>query len=120
MNRDTYENSLVELDNSILGKVKLFFRKLFNPKSTEYSYNQPTTERQQTNFMNDIKIPEKKQNLRLECMRRDLESGKIIEEDLCEQELQELREWYMQQIQEKKASIENYKNRILKIKAQLN
>ena len=52
-------------------------------------------------------------------MSKDLESGKIIEEDLCEQELQELREFYLDQIQEKKQSIENYKNRIMRIKAQL-
>ena len=52
-------------------------------------------------------------------MSKDLESGKIIEEDLCEQELQELREFYQQQIEEKKDLIENYKNRIIKIKSQL-
>ncbi len=34
-------------------------------------------------------------------MSKDLETGKIIEEDLCEQELQELRDFYLQQIEEK-------------------
>ena len=52
-------------------------------------------------------------------MQKDLETGSIIEEDLCEQELQELRELYLQQIEEKKLSIQNYKNKILKIREQL-
>ena len=74
---------------------------------------------EENNFVNNIKVQENKQNLRLKKMSKDLESGKIIEEDLCEQELQELREFYLQQIEEKKQSIENYKNRIIRIKAQL-
>ena len=73
----------------------------------------------ENNFINNIKLSEKKLNLRLQKMSKDLESGKIIEEDLCEQELQELREFYQQQIEEKKDLIENYKNRIIKIKSQL-
>ena len=74
---------------------------------------------EENNFVNNIKVQENKQNLRLKKMSKDLESGKIIEEDLWEQELQELREFYLQQIEEKKQSIENYKNRIIRIKAQL-
>ena len=52
-------------------------------------------------------------------MSKDLENGEIIEEDLCEQELQELRKYYLQKIEEKKQSIENYKNKIIQIKGRM-
>ena len=29
MNKNTYEKSLVKVDNSILGRIKLFFKNLF-------------------------------------------------------------------------------------------
>lgn len=126
MNKNTYEKSLVKVDNSIFGRIKLFFRNLFKSDIQESTINEniiieqeKSNTIQENNFVNNIKIQENKQNLRLKKMSKDLESGQIIEEDLCEQELQELREFYLQQIEEKKQSIENYKNRIIMIKAQL-
>lgn len=124
MNKNTYEKSLVKLDNSIIGKIKLFFKNLFKSNIQESTVNENIIEEknntiEENNFVNSIKIQENKQNLRLKKMSKDLESGKIIEEDLCEQELQELREFYLQQIEEKKQTIEDYKNKILKIRKQL-
>lgn len=126
MNKNTYEKSLVKVDNSILGRIKLFFKNLFKSNIQESMINKNIIVEQEksntieeNNFVNNIKVQENKQNLRLKKMSKELESGKIIEEDLCEQELQELREFYLQQIEEKKQSIENYKNRIIRIKAQL-
>lgn len=126
MNKNTYEKSLVKVDNSIFGRIKLFFKNLFKSNIQESMINENIIVEQEksntieeNNFVNNIKVQENKQNLRLKKMSKDLESGKIIEEDLCEQELQELREFYLQQIEEKKQSIENYKNRIIRIKAQL-
>ena len=126
MNKNTYEKSLVKVDNSIFGRIKSFFRNLFKSNIQESTIRENIIVKQEksntteeNNFVNNIKIQENKQNLRLKKMSKDLESGKIIEEDLCEQELQELREFYLQQIEEKKQSIEDYKNKIIKIKIQL-
>lgn len=126
MNKNTYEKSLVKVDNSIFGRIKLFFKNLFKSNIQENTINEniiieqeKSNKIQENDFVNNIKIQENKQNLRLTKMSKDLESGKIIEEDLCEQELQELREFYLKQIEEKKQSIENYKNRIVRIKTQL-
>ena len=123
MNKNTYEKSLVKVDNSILGRIKLFFKNLFKSNIQESMINKNIIVEQEksntieeNNFVNNIKVQENKQNLRLKKMSKDLESGKIIEEDLCEQELQELREFYLQQIEEKKQSIENYKNRIISLR----
>lgn len=126
MNKNTYEKSLIKVDNSIFGRIKLFFKNLFKSNIQESTINENIIVEQEksntieeNNFVNNIKIQENKQNLRLKKMSKDLASGKIIEEDLCELELQELREFYLQQIEEKKQSIENYKNRIVRIKTQL-
>ena len=72
-----------------------------------------------SSFTNNIKSPVKRHNLKLQKMSKDLENGVIIEEDLCEQELQQLRNYYLEQIQAKKQSIENYKDSIMRIKNQL-
>lgn len=125
MVENTYEKSLAKVDNSIFSRIKIFFRKLFNKNKleeniiTENVIEEKNIQVDKSKFINNIKIPVKKPNLRLQKMSKDLKSGKVIEEDLCEQELQELREFYLNQIQEKKQSIENYKNRIMRIKAQL-
>lgn len=123
MHKNTYEKSLVKVN--IFGRIKLFFRNLFKNSTleediiTENVIEEKNNLVKENNFINNIKLSEKKLNLRLQKMSKDLESGKIIEEDLCEQELQELREFYQQQIEGKKDLIENYKNRIIKIKSQL-
>lgn len=123
MHKNTYEKSLVKVN--IFSRIKLFFRNLFKNSTleegiiTENVIEEKNSLVKENNFINNIKLSEKKLNLRLQKMSKDLESGKIIEEDLCEQELQELREFYQQQIEEKKDLIENYKKRIIKIKSQL-
>lgn len=121
MNKNTYEKSLVKVDNSIFSRIKLLFKNLFKSNIQECIIveKEKSNTIEENKFENNIKIQENKQNLRLRKMSKDLESGQIIEEDLCEQKLQELREFYLQQIEEKKQSIENYKNKIVKIKAQL-
>lgn len=122
MNKNKNENSLTMYNQNIFGKIKMFFKKLLksNVQSENIAQNtQITFEKETQNFIEDIRISKKKINSRLQKMQRDFENGVIIEEDLCEPELKELRELYMQQIEEKKQSIQNYKNRIVKVKAQL-
>ena len=124
MVENPYEKSLANVNNSIFWSIKIFFRNLlYKNKQKENSITENVIEEKniqvnRDNFVDDIKMSVKT-NLRLQKMSKDLESGKIIEEDLCEQELQELRDFYLEQIQEKKLSIDNYKNKIVKIKAQL-
>ncbi len=119
MVKNTYEIALSKVDNSIFDRIKNFFRNLFSNNNKEGNIVTKNVIEDKRSFVDNIKIYEKKPNLRLQKMSKDLESGKIIEEDLCEPELQELRDFYLDQIQEKKQSIENYKNRITRIKSQL-
>lgn len=126
MVENPYEKSLTRVDNNIFGKIKKFLKNLFRSDLQAKAVSENIIKEQEENniiedrsFINNVKIQENKQNLKLTKLSKDLETGKIIEEDLCEQELQELRNFYLQQIEEKKQIIENYKNRIVKIKTQL-
>lgn len=88
--------NLAKVDNSIFGKIKLFFQNLFKNNIQESTMNENIIVEQEknntieeNNFVNNIKIQENKKDLRLQKMRKDLEFGEIIEKDLCEQELKE-------------------------------
>ncbi len=123
MGKEKIENLLTTYNQNVFGKIKMFFKSLFkdNIQSQNIAQNTKIILKEEfQDFIEDIKIPEKKVNSILLKMQRDFENGIIIEEDLCESEIKELSNLYMQQIEEKKQSIENYKNRIMKIKAQLN
>ena len=88
--------NLAKVDNSIFGKIKLFFQNLFKNNIQESTMNENIIVEQEknntieeNNFVNNIKIQENKKDLRLQKMRKDLEFGEILEKDLCEQELKE-------------------------------
>lgn len=124
--RNAQEKSLVPVNNSIFGKIKKFFMKLFKKEEAQQFAVENNTETEEnilnpilTNFKSEIKIEEKKPNIRLLKMKSDLMYGKIIEEDLCEQELTELRELLTKEIEQKNISINNYKNKILNIRKKL-
>lgn len=72
---------------------------------------QITSKKEAMDFIENIRIPDKEIDSRLKKMQKYFENGVIIEEDLCEPELSELRELYMQQIKEK-----NNLLKIIKIK----
>lgn len=124
MKEKTHKKSLVEFDYNMSYKIKEFFRKFSKKNKKQNIVNQnnavePNNLRAENRFIKDIKVPEKKINLKLQEIKRDFEAGKIIEEDLCEQEIKELTTFYLQQIEEKKQAIENNRKKIAKIKAQL-
>lgn len=107
---------------NIFERIKLFFQKLLkNNKSISDTHKKteilPKDEGRK--FMKDIKISDEKINIELQKMQKDFEEGIIEEEDLCELEIKELRKLYIQQIEEKKKSIEQYKKRILKVKEKI-
>ena len=77
--------NLAKVDNSIFGKIKLFFQNLFKNNIQESTMNENIIVEQEknntieeNNFVNNIKIQENKKDLRLQKMRKDLEFGEII------------------------------------------
>lgn len=126
IDKNTQEKSLIQVNNSIFSKIKNFFMNLFKKKEIQQYVEESNTENEEnipnpilSDFRNEIKIEEKKPNIKLLKMKNDLMFGKITEEDLCEQELTELRELLTEEIEQKNISINNYKNKILNIRKQL-
>lgn len=122
MNKNEYTNSMQVYNLNIFRRIKNFFTNLFKRNIQTKNIvgkKEITPNKIKQEFIKDIKIPEEKANSRLLKMQKDFEKGLIKEEDLNDSDLNDLRKLYMQQIEEKKKSIENYKKRIIKIKAQL-
>ncbi len=124
--KNVQEKSLVPVNNSIFSKIKNFFMKLFKREEFQQYVEKNNNEVEEnisnpilSNFKDEIKIEEKKPNIKLLKMKNDLMFEKIIEEDLCEQELTELRELLTKEIEQRNVSINNYKNKILNIRKKL-
>lgn len=119
MKENTDEKALVKIDNTIFNKIKQLIIKIFGNNKAKKSVKENKEDKQNSNslkisFIEDIKI-----DTRLQKLQEDFESRKILEKDLSKEEKNELRKLYLQKIEEKKQSIENYKNRINKIRSQL-
>ena len=122
MSKNEYTNSMQVYNLNIFRRIKNFFTNLFKRNIQTKNIvekKEITSIKIKQEFIKDIKIPEEKANSRLQKMQKDFEKGLIKEEDLNDSDLNDLKKLYMQQIEEKKRSIENYKNKIIKIKAQL-
>lgn len=124
--KNVQEKSLVPVNNSKFSKIKNFFMKLFKREEFQQYVEKNNNEVEEnisnpilSNFKDEIKIEEKKPNIKLLKMKNDLMFEKIIEEDLCEQELTELRELLTKEIEQRNVSINNYKNKILNIRKKL-
>lgn len=110
----------------MLEKIKDFFRNLFKinnqqcldaPKEnieTVTNFNKI----ENNTFKNQLIADDKFSNEVIK-LQKDYKSGIINEDDLTEEEFDNLSKLYYSQIKKTKESIENYKNKILKIKAQL-
>ena len=126
IDKNTNEKSLTIIKENIFSKIKNFFVNLFKRKE-EYQYNQNIIEEQEenlssipeSNFRKEVKVEEKIVNIKLLKMKDDLVFGKIKEEDLPEQERKELREYLLEEIEKKKISINEYRNKIMNIRKQL-
>lgn len=71
-------------------------------------------------FKQNIRIKEDKEKTRLLKLQEEFSAGKITEEDISEEDIQKLHKLYDEQIEELNKSTENYRKRILEIRAKLN
>lgn len=76
-------------------------------------------EQSKNSFRQNIKIKEDKEKTRLLNLQEEFSLGKIKEEDISEADIQKLHKLYDEQIEELNKSTENYKKRILEIRASL-
>ena len=74
--------------------------------------------RKNANFKSQIVI-DNKEKQRILKLQRDFKAGLIEEKDLSEEDFKLLVNLYKKQIEEKKQSIQRYKNRIIHIRSKL-
>ena len=128
MNLD--ETSLEVVGNyGILKKIISFFKKIISKKETNYSYfldNEENNNIKPNNFLNSIKYtedPDKKNLLKiqkeLEKIGINKENALLLTKNLSKIQKNKLLNLYKEQIDSLNTSINNYKEKIIKIKKRL-
>lgn len=109
---NTKELTVVKL--SIIDRIKNIFKKLFSKKEIEVVEKE---EKQKENtFINSIKIEENNEEKRLLKLQTLISEDIITEEELPAEDIKALHELYDKQILELKKSIDDYRERILKLR----
>lgn len=109
---NTKELTVVKL--SIIDRIKNIFKKLFSKKKIEVVEKE---EKQKENtFINSIKIEENDEEKRLLKLQSLIAEEVITEEELPTEDVKALHELYDKQILELKRSIDDYREKILKLR----
>lgn len=127
MRENTQEKSLIAVNkNSILYKIKCFFKNLFHKSSNdennmlvdESNISNAESDNKKSAFMESIKKIEDDETklLKLQKMYR---SGEITEEDMTEEQIDSLCTLYDKQIAKLRKSNEIRKNRLLEYRKKL-
>ena len=116
------ETGLTKIDNGIFVQIKNFFKNLF--KRNKNNIVEETKESIENNrdkgvFKQTIKIDEDKEKIRLLKLQEDFANGKILEEDINDEDTEKLFELYDEQIKKINNETEIYKQKTLAIKAKL-
>ena len=116
MKENTQEKNLVEKSESnIFGKIKSFFKKLFNKKEkkidVETIQEETVEEKENIEFKESLKIVGIEEEELLELQRK-FHEGEIVEGDLTDEQIDALCELYDKQIEEIEKNIEVVKQKI--------
>ncbi len=112
-------NKMVEYKGNFFNKIKNFFFRLFK-KSSNSIETQPRDFKNQSNleehaFKDNIIIKQDEEELRLLQLQREYKSGKILEEDMSQEDKEKLINLYKKQNLELKETIKNEKEKIRKM-----
>jgi len=114
-------NELTVVKETILDKIKNFFKKLFSKNEKEKLEKIETIETKKENdFINSVKIEEDNEEKRLLKLQSLLVEDVITEEELPEEDVKALHRLYDKQILELKKSIDEYREKILKLRMNIN
>lgn len=112
-------NELTVVNENILDKIKNFFKKLFSKKEEEKQVETVQTKKE-NDFINSVKIEEDNEEKRLLKLQSLLEEDLITEEEIPEEDVKALHRLYDRQILELKKSIDEYREKILKLRMNIN
>lgn len=106
----------------MLEKIKIFFMKIFGIKRQKILdkpiKNEIVQDTRKDEFEKSIKIS-LDEDERILKLQKDFEAGLILEEELSEKDFNLLYDLYESQIEKKKKSIQDYRNKILALKEKL-
>lgn len=112
-------NELTVVKENILDKIKNFFKKLFSKKEEEKKVE--TVEvKKENNFINSVKIEEDTEEKRLLKLQSLIAEDVITEEELPEEDVKALHKLYDKQILDLKKEIDEYREKILKLRMNIN
>lgn len=120
MKENTQEKNLIEKEeNSLFGKIKNFFVKLFGCKKEIVEENVIETEENNSEFKESIKVEEvEDEEVKLLDLQRRYRRGEIADNDLTDEQIDALSDLYDRQIEalkkaiaEKEQKIAEYKNK---------
>ena len=119
MEENTQEKNLIEKKESFFGKVKNFFKNLFNKEGkndTKYHLNnvENNTAEEDNNFKDNIKVVETEvaEETKIIELQKRYRRGEIAEGDLTEEQIEALSELYDKQIDALRKIIEEKEQQI--------
>lgn len=108
-------NELTVVKENIIDKIKNFFKKLFSKKVEEKEVETVNTKKE-NDFINSVKIEEDNEEKRLLKLQTLIAEDVITEEELPEEDVKALHKLYDKQILELKKEIDEYREKILKLR----
>ncbi len=109
----TNELTIVRL--SIIDKIKNFFKKLFSKKAKVENIEVQENKKENT-FISNIKIQEDDEEKRLLKLQALIADDVVTEEELPEEDVKALHQLYDRQILQLKKEIDDYREKILKLR----
>lgn len=101
-------------------KIKDFFMKVFGIKKQELLIEdvkyESVSDTRKEEFEKNIRVSKNEEEERILKLRKDFESGIILEEDLSKDDFDTLYNLYEREIQSTRESIQNYRDKILVLK----
>lgn len=112
-------NELTIIRLGIIDKIKSFFKKLFSKKEKIEKVEVQETKKENT-FINNIKIQEDDEEKRLLKLQALIADDIVTQEELPEEDIEALHKLYDRQILQLKKEIDDYREKILKLRMNIN
>lgn len=112
-------NKLIIYREGIFNKICNFFKNIFSKKKVLLDEIVKVNNFNNDSFIQNIKIKENKEELRLIHLKNQYENEEIDEEDLSEEEIDKLCELYEKETKELNADTERRKNHIAEMLKEL-
>lgn len=117
--------NLMLRQESLFQKIKSFFMKIFRKQkmveesnTTEIFEENNRIEKQKT-FLDDIKVAEDTEKLKILKLQRDYEAGLIKEEEMTDDQISKVEKMYEEQIMKLRNDYDGYKHRMINVRKKL-